>query len=836
MTTDRTDTTGSGHRRRARLTSVLITVSSVALLGSAPSGVSGQHPARASDRISQLVAEMTLDERLSFVQGRWDDPRQQEIGESGYIPGVARLGIPPLRMSDGPAGTRAAPDSTAMPVPVALASSFDDRLAREYGKVLGRDGRARGMDAVLAPMVNTMRVPYAGRNFESYSEDPLLNSRMVGQEVRGIQDEGLIATTKHFAANNQETNRQSIDARVGEQALREVELSGFEAAVKAGTGAVMCSYNKVNGTHSCSNETLLTSVLKEQWGFGGWVMSDWSGTRATTDILRGLDQDMPGPPIGPDYFGAPLKKAIQNGSIPVAALDRSVTRILGTMQRFGLLRCASLQGPLPGCSLPTRPRFDAPASNAVAQRVAEDGAVLLRNKGDALPLARGAARDIALIGTPAVEPVIGGRGSSQVNPTTVTVPREEIVKRAGHRSKVSYHPGVDTIGTVIPGSALSGGAIDHTGDDELTTRTYDQTRTLTAPEDGDYLISIRSTLSNRTLTVDGKRVATGHSYRNDTLTSTSARVRLTAGTHKIGVKVEGYHDDSKLQVQLTWTPPQTARADLARAVAAAKRAKTAVVFVYNEQTEGADRTTLALPHDQDALVSAVAKANRNTIVVLNTGGPVTMPWLNSVEGVLDMHYPGQMGGAATARLLFGDAVPGGRLTQTFPLDDAHTIVTGMPRRYPGVDGKQEYSEGVFVGHRWYDQKKMKTLFPFGFGLSYTTFSYSGLKVTPRPDGLRVSFRVENTGERAGQAVPQIYLGPSPKVRNAEQPVRKLVGYQKVRLRPDESRRVTITVAERQLQYWDSATDGWVKGTGLRDVWVGSSSRDLPLHSKAVLRR
>jgi beta-glucosidase len=836
MVTCRANTTRSGRRRRLRLTGMLVTVSGVAVLAVAPAGHSAAPAAHSPGRLPQLVAAMALDEKLSFVQGRWDDPQQKVIGESGYIPGVARLGIPPLRMSDGPAGTRAAPSSTAMPAPVALASSFDDRLAREYGRVLGRDGRARGMDVVLAPMVNTIRVPYAGRNFEAYSEDPLVNSRMVSQEIRGIQDEGLIATTKHFAANNQETDRQSVNANVGEQALHEVELSGFEAAVKAGTGSIMCSYNKVNGAHSCSNDTLLTSILREQWGFRGWVMSDWSGTRATTDILRGLDQDMPGPPLGPDYFGAPLKAAIQDGSIPVTALDRSVTRILGTMRRFGLLHCASPQGPVPGCSLPARPRFDATASNAVARRAAEDGAVLLRNKNDALPLSQRAARDIAVIGTPAVAPVIGGGGSSSVIPSTVTVPREEIVKRAESGSTVSYRPGIDTIGTVIPGSALSGGAIDHTGDNALTTKTYDQTRTLTAPEDGDYLLSIRSTVSNRSLTVDGRQVAEANSYRTDTLTGTSARVHLKAGKHEIGVKVKGYGADPTMQVQLTWTPPRAARADLAAAVAAARKARTAVVFVYDEQTEGADRITLALPYDQDALVSAVARANRNTIVVLNTGGPVTMPWLRSVESVLQMHYPGQMGGVATARLLFGEAAPGGRLTQTFPLDDAHTIVSGMPRRFPGVDGQEEYSEGVLVGHRWYDRRKMKTLFPFGYGLSYTTFSYSGLTVAPRADGLSVSFTIRNTGERAGQEVPQIYLGPSSEVTNAQQPPRKLVGYQKVRLRPDESRRVTVTVPKRQLQYWDSAAHGWVTGTGSRDVWVGSSSQDLPLRRDVPVSR
>ncbi|WP_344277840.1 glycoside hydrolase family 3 C-terminal domain-containing protein [Actinomadura napierensis] len=783
--------------------------------------------------VAALVSAMTLDEKLSFVQGRWDDPQQQTVGESGYVPGVPRLGIPPLRLTDGPAGVRAARPATAMPVPVALASSFDDGLAREYGRVLGRDARALGMDVVLAPMVNTIRVPYAGRNFEAYSEDPLVNSRTVAQAVKGIQSAGAIATTKHFAANNQETERGTINAEVGEQALQEIELPGFEAAAKAGTGAVMCSYNQLNGQHSCGNSTLLNSILRQQWGFGGWVMSDWGATHSPTDIVHGLDQDMPGAPRGDDFFGAPLKTAIQNGSIPVTALDGSVRRILGVMERFGLLRCASTKGPRAGCTPPARPALDTAADDRVAQKVAEDGAVLLRNTGGALPLTGAAARSIALVGTPATQPVIGGGGSSELAPTSLTVPRDEIVKRAGTGADVSYHPGLNTTGTVIPGSALSGGPIDFTGANALPVSSYDQTRTLTAPEDGDYLLTLRSTLSTTSLKVDGKEVTAGGSLRFDALKNATARVHLTKGTHSITVQATGYIP-GRLELQLNWTTPTQARADLDTAVTAAKKAKTAVVFAYDEGTEGADRSTLALPYGQDAMISAVAKANPNTVVVLNTGSAVTMPWLKQVSGVLDMYYPGQMGGAATARLLFGDAAPGGRLTQTFPLDDAHTMVRGDPHRFPGVNGQETYSEGVYVGYRWYDQQKQKTLFPFGHGLSYTNFAYSGLKVRSDRHGLSAAFTITNTGKRAGDEVPQVYLGASPNVHGAQQAVRSLAGYGKVHLRPGQSRRVTIAVAPRRLQYWDATRHAWTTGTGTRDIWVGPSSQNLPLHGKTTV--
>ncbi|MFL6073607.1 MAG: glycoside hydrolase family 3 C-terminal domain-containing protein [Mycobacteriales bacterium] len=780
--------------------------------------------------VDALLGAMTLDEEVSFVHGA---PDPASLGQAGYIPGVARLGIPPLRLTDGPAGVRVTHPSTAMPAPVALASTFDPALARRYGQVIGRDGRALGLDVLLSPMVNTIRVPYGGRNFETFSEDPLVSGNTVAWEVGGIQSQGLIATVKHYAENNQERDRMSVDVRVGEQAEREVELAGFEAAVRAGTGAVMCSYNKINGEPGCGNAPLLNGVLKRDWGFGGWVMSDWGATHSTDAVLAGLDQEMP----SGTYLGDALKAAIAQGTIPRSALDAAVRRILVQMARFGLLACASPAGPVPRCHLPARPVFDAAADDRVARDVAENGAVLLRDTGGALPLTGAAARSLALIGTPARYPVIGGGGSSQVTPTSVTTPLDEITRRAGTGAAVSYAPGIDTIGVLVPASALSGGPIDLTGDRALPNgQSFSTTRTLTVATTGDYLIDLQAAQGIATLTLDGAQVATGFALSND-LTHVRASVHLTAGTHSLGVDVLGIPAflTGPLQVRLTWVTPEAARADLDAAVAAARSARTAVVFAYDEGTEGADRTTLALPYRQDQLIEAVAAANPNVVVVLNTGSAVTMPWLSRVRAVLDMYYPGQQGGRATARLLFGDASPGGRLSQTFPLDDAHTMVSGDPARYPGVNLEEDYSEGVDVGYRWYDARNQPTLFPFGYGLSYTTFAYRGLHVTRTRHGLSVRVTLTNTGRRAGDEVPQVYLGPSPNAGGAQQPVLALAGYRKVHLAPGRSRTVDIFVAERQLQHWDAAAHAWVLGTGSRTVRVGSSSGTLPLHTTVTIR-
>ncbi|MEU0058500.1 glycoside hydrolase family 3 C-terminal domain-containing protein, partial [Streptomyces sp. NPDC006334] len=604
-------------------------------------GASGVGDARVtvsvSPRVAALIARMSLDEKLSFVHGG-TDPRA--LGQAGYIPGVPRLGIPELRLTDGPAGVRVNAHATAMPAPVALASSFDDRLARTFGEVVGRDGRALGQDVLLSPMTNIIRVPYAGRNFETFSEDPLLSSRMVSGEIRGVQSQGLIATVKHYAENNQEDNRMGVNVNVDEQTLRQIELPAFEAAVKAGAGAVMCSYNSVNGSHGCGSHELLNSVLKEQWGFQGWVMSDWGAAHATTDIVNGLDQEMP----SGVFLGDELKSAITNGTIPVSKLNDSVARILGQMNKFGLLDGAAGR----------RPARDPKGGAKIAQKVAESGSVLLKNTGKALPLT-GKNTSIGLIGPTARTPKVTGGGSSYVVPDSAASPLATITRRAGRNATVRYATGVDNTGVALPSTALSP-ALPVGSDGTITVTPdvgFDYSGTLTVPADGDYSFVYDLPAAYGALKIDGSSVITGF------LGSSSATVHLTAGTHSFtagALAIQG----APAKIRLNWVTPRAARAAREQAVALARQVKTPIVFAYDDGTEGFDRKSLSLPADQDGLISAVADANPNTIVVLNTGSSITMPWLSKVKAVLDTYYPGENGAEATARLLYGDVNPSGK--------------------------------------------------------------------------------------------------------------------------------------------------------------------------------
>ena len=761
-----------------------------------------------SGRVAELVRQMTVDEKLSLLHG---GTNPHGIGESGYLPGVPRLGVPPVLLADGAQGIRVNAPSTALPAPVALASSFDPALAAQYGQVIGRDGRGAGIDVLLGPTVGTIRVPFGGRNFESFSEDPLVSARTVAADVRGIQSQGLIATVKHYAENNQETQRDGIDVKVGEQELHEIELPGFQAAVDAGAGAVMCSYNKLNGTQACQNSELLQGILREQLRFDGWVMSDWHATHATDSITHGLDQEMP----DDKYLGDSLKKAVRDGTIPMSAVDTSVTRILTVFDRFGLLngtRPAPVKNPA--------------ADERVATKVAEDGAVLLRNTGNTLPLK--GSNSIAVIGPTGQTPKISGGGSAKGNPPHATAPVDAIRARAG--GTVTYTPGGDLFGQPIPPSAFDPPlpvAADGTVSLPLY---YGYNGKIIAPSDGDYRISV-STGGNQIaeLFVDGRNAFAGTAGLGDA----EIPIHLTKGPHDFAVAPILGPDPGT--VKLGWVTPEESASLIPAAVAAAKQADTAVVFAYDDESEGLDRGSTSLIGYQNDLISAVAKANPNTVVVLNTGSAVAMPWLDSVRSVLDMWYPGQNGAEATAALLFGDASPGGHLTQTFPASDSQTPVAGDPSRFPGVNGQVDYAEGIQVGYRWYDANHATPLFPFGFGITYTSFSYRDL--VARRDGrggLDVSVTVRNTGSRAGDAVPQVYLGPSPNV-SEPQAVRALAGYDKITLRPGESRRVHIQVGADQLRHWNTTTNGWALGTGARTVYLGSSSADLPLHTTVDVR-
>ncbi|MEU1804216.1 glycoside hydrolase family 3 C-terminal domain-containing protein [Streptomyces sp. NPDC019937] len=766
---------------------------------------------------------MTLEEKLSFVH--WSYHTSDESAKV-YLPGVPRLGIPEMRATDGPAGITIHRPSLALPAPVALASTFDDGLARSYGAVMGREGRAFGQDVVFAPMVNSIRVPYAGRNFETFSEDPLVTSRMAAAEIKGIQSQGLIAATKHYAANNQEKNRFSVNVNVDEQTLRERELPGFESAVAAGTGSMMCAYNKVNGQPACGSDELLNKVLKEQWKFRGWVTSDWLATQSTDALTKGLDQELgieldhepaPGEPIpGGKFFGDALKAAIRAGQIPESALDEAVTRIVSQMARFRLLD----EDP------PARPARDLAGGLKVARQVAEDGAVLLRNEGAALPLTTETAADIAVIGPTAKVPKVTGLGSSYIVPDAASAPLDTIRERAGAGSTVRYSTGEETVGVPVPQSALSAprpsGEVFPAGEGGVL---YDGT--ITVPATGNYRIAARAQGGNAYVELDGQEPFGAGLVYGDV---SSRPMRLTAGTHKLRITGAALAK-SPMTFELTWVTPQAAQEAIDRAVSIARTARTAVVFAYDDGSEDGDRTSLSLPGRQDDLISAVAAVNPRTVVVLNTGSSLTMPWLRKTAAVLTMWYPGQAGAEATTALLFGDADPGGRLTQTFPADERQTPFAGNPRRYPGVDDQLDYSEGIYSGYRWYEQQGAQPLFSFGYGLSYTSFDYRDLKVTAAADGgLDVSFTLRNTGTRTGKEVPQVYVGPSPHVRVA-QAKRALAAYGKVELRPGESRRLALRVERRALQNWDSGAHAWVTGPG-RQVMVGPSLGRLPLRATA----
>ncbi|MFI9831276.1 beta-glucosidase [Streptomyces sp. NPDC051913] len=821
-----TDSVSVPRRSALRLLGGAIAVAAAATSGSAaPAHALGRPGHGAGPRVEGLLARLTLDEKISLLHGATDPA---SLGQAGYVPGVERLGIPPLRLADGPAGVRVTRHATALPAPVMLASAFDPELARRYGRVIGHEGRALGQDVLLSPMVNLIRTPYAGRNFETFSEDPLLSADLVAAEIEGIQAEGLVATVKHFAMNNQEKDRMTVDVRVDEQTLHEVELRGFEAAVGIGTGAVMGAYNKVNGTYSCENRTLLTDVLRERWGFDGWVMTDWFAAHSTREALAaGLDMEMP----DGTYFGTALKKAVENRSVPEHHVDRSVRRVLTVMDRFGLLDGTA----------PARPERDAKAGAAVALEVAEAGATLLRNEHSTLPLTDGA---IAVIGPTGALPFVSGGGSAHVVPDRADSPLDAIKARAAH---VTYALGEDLYGKAIPASAFSP-ALDSEGRQVEAGATWTYDGTLTVPDTDEWTFVLHFTgapASRPKVLLDGEDlfpVLPGYgeyfagglvSAAPDGLLVRRRTLPLTKGAHTLKITAQG--GDTGQTFRLRRITAATRAADVAEAVAAAKAARQVVLFAYEDATEGQDRTTIALPGHQERLIEAVTAANPRTTVVLNTSSATSMPWLERTGAVLQMYYPGQEGAAATAAVLFGDTDPGGRLTQSFPADDDHHPVAGDPRRYPGVDGVEEYSEGVHIGYRWYAAEGVRPLFPFGHGLSYTAFAYEDLSAEPHGHGLSVTFTVRNTGRRAGIAVPQVYVGPSPHLR-LDQPVRVLGGYRRLTLRAGERRRVTVRVAARTLSSWDPKRHDWVLGTGRRDVWVGASAGDLRLRTRAGVAR
>ena len=703
------------------------------------------------DRAELLLKEMTLDEKITLVHGAGRGFGAQQTaapagpatsnGGAGFTQSVPRLGIPAIQMADASVGvTRGAAASrysTLLPNTVAAASSWDLKLACEYGALIGQELRDQGYTMSLGGGTNLMREPRNGRLFEYMGEDPILAGKLVGNEMKCLQAKGLIGDIKHYALNDQETGRNIGNAILDQRSMRETDLLAFEIGIKEGDiQAVMCSYNKVSGDWACENDYLLNSVLKKSIGFKGFVLSDWGGTHSTTKAaLAGLDMEQP----GSTYFGEALKQAIEKGDVPMSRLDDMVKRILRAQFATGQFDLTT-----------QRKVVDIYQGFEVAQKVAERGTVLLKNANSQLPLPK-SLKSIAIIGSHADVAVLSGGGSGQVDPpggNVVPPPPSQAQGQGG---------GFGRGAVWFPSSPMR---------------------------------AIQS--------------------------KTSAKVQFDSG------------------------------ADPAKAAALAKASDVAIVFVNQHTSEGRD-WDLTLPEGQDKLVDAVAAANAKTIVVLETGGPVNMPWADKVNAILSAWYPGIRGGEAIANILFGDVNPSGKTVLSFarseadwpfekPFGPAQATSAapqgGTPafgRNLPPFDVPYT-KEGLKVGYKWFDAEDKVPLFPFGHGLSYTTFAYSGLKVLPGKD-TRVTFTVKNTGRRAGIEIAQVYVSlPA----NTEEPPKRLVGWEPVELNGGESRTVTITVPALHVSVFDVAKDDWQIVPGDYRFMVGGSSRNLPLSAAAKL--
>jgi len=698
-------------------------------------------------RADLVMKEMTLDEKIAVLHGvgmPTDDPLTAENMPSnrgvGYEVGVPRLGIPGIDMSDAAYGVRSSGAnvrySTALPANVAAAASWDPNAAYEYGKLIGIELRAQGYNMTLGGGMDITREPRNGRTFEYLGEDPILAGTLVAKLIEGTQSQHVIGDIKHYAFNDQESGRNSVNITIGKRAARESDLLAFEIGVEQGhPAAVMCSYNRVLGDFACENKWLLTDVLKKEWQFPGFVLSDWGGTHSTEKAsAAGLDNEEP----GRFFYEAKYKAAVEAGTIPQAELDEHVHRILRSMFAAGVIDYPRQRGVV-----------DPFTGMDVARKIEESGIVLLKNKAATLPLVPARLHTIAVIGSHSDVGMISGGGSAQVDP-----------------------PGGNAISP--PGQGAT-------------------------------------------------------HWQEEIWFPTSPLKAIEARAPKAAVKYDAGDDPAK-------------------AAELAKTADVAVVFAYQWESEGMDLPTLTLPHNQDALIAAVAAANPHTIVVIESGSPVTMPWVDAPAAIVEAWYAGSDGANALGNVLFGLVNPSGKLPNTFPKSDAdlpHPTITQPPPESRHFDGavtpeiwargmpafQVVYDEGIKVGYKWYDAENKPVLFPFGYGLSYTTYRYSGLTVTPG-DKVKVSFTLTNSGARDGAEIAEVYAAlPA----SAQEPPKRLVGWSKVELKAGEKKTVEVEIDPKYLSIFDEGKDGWSLLPGDYTILVGGSSDKLPLKATVSLK-
>jgi beta-glucosidase len=672
-----------------------------------------------------LIAVMTTDEKVQLVHGTGFTGGPELRGAAGYVPGIAHLNIPDLYLADGSVGVgNSVGQTTALPSSIASAASWDLSEAYKYGQVIGAESKALGMNVNLGGNVNLIgREPRCGRSFETAGEDPLLAGEIKAQHLKAIQDQNVIAGIKHFALNDQETSRFTADVQIDERGARESDLLAFEIGMKdSGVQSVMCSYNLIGGAYACENSHLLNEILKNEWGFQGFVMSDWDGTHSTVKAATaGLDQEQPATGYFEGVKDEGIKQAIQDGHMQASVLDNMVHRILRAMLTVG-----AYQHPTQVTSI------DAATDAAVAQEMEEQGAVLLKNAAGQLPLSK-SVKSIAVIGSHADIAVLSGGGSAQVTPI-----------------------GGPAISSPAPCPPCWGNVV------------WDPSSPLKA-----------------------------------------IQAKVPAATVKF--------DDGT---------------STASAAALAAASDVAIVFVSQWESEGMDLTDLSFSNNQDGLIAAVAAANPHTVVVIESGGAQVMPWLANVGAVLEAWYPGQRGGEAIANLLFGDVNPSGKLPITFPasVNDLPHPTIAEPPANSTAPFPVTYDESFLVGYKYYDAKSITPLFPFGYGLSYTTFTLSTAQLTPASpvtNGFSVAVDVNNTGTVAGAEVVQVYLGLP--VSTGEPP-KRLVGWQKVSVLAGQTQNVTVqigaTSSAHPLSYWDSTASGWQISNGDYTVYVGNSSSNV----------
>lgn len=794
-------------------------------------------------RVESTLRQMTLEEKITLIGGE----------DNFYVRGVPRLGVPRLRMSDGPVGVHNYGTTTAYPATLALAATFDEAIARRFGTAIGRDARARGVHIWLAPGVNLARVPQNGRNFEYLGEDPLVAGKLAVGIIQGVQSQGVVATVKHFAGNEHEDDRNRDSSVIDERTLRELYLRPFERAVKEGhVWAVMSGYNLLNGTYCAEHPWLVDQVLKKEWGFKGVFMSDWGAVHSTLGTLRhGLDLEMP----GPEYLNQKtIKPLLEKGEVPMAALDEKVRRILRLTYAMEFDKRHQEDKSIP--------KVDA-TSEAAALAVAREGTVLLQNRNGVLPLDRARVRRILVVGPNAEPGSFGGGGSSYTAPPHKVNLVEAIRAAAGSGADVKFRLGVpDPIGAVrmtelflpdkptvkgvraeyfanvrlegTPAVVREDPRIDFAWKDApaaglgRTQYSVRWTGLYRATKAGDHLFAARSDDGIR-VSVDGKRVIDSWSDRG--AATDAATVRLEAGkTYR--VVVEYYQSGGDAEARFGIMPGGWS---MERDLPAAEVKSADVVVIatgLNDRLEGEgfDRP-FRLPTGQEALLRHVLALNPRTVVVNNSGGPVDLAEFAPRAGaILQAWYPGMNGNQAVAEILFGATNPSGKLPLSWPQTLKGTYYESA---YPSKGRQMPYLEGLFMGYRWFDAKGKAPLFPFGAGLSYTTFALAKPEIRGTGDAIEVALRVKNTGRRAGTETVQVYSGY---VKNdaIPRPVRELRAFARVALQPGEEKLVRLSIPKSDLAYYNVAEKGWTLEKGAVDVWVGTSSRNLPHRGRIEL--